>query len=215
MKYKILQIFDIYDKIIYSHVVRGRGQFISCILTLAQFEDTSWIYKPLPYNLYSFYIMWGPCKSDFRVRRSPTFGASLYTDCLPSSSRRPDCFCGLVSSYCCLNCSQRAANLCPATRKRFHWHSGRRGSVDVSQCQVAGTGHRVAAVTWLLSDDPGQTGQQNQCCSQEEAEEGGGERGSSPAAAAGGHTGNTAGEGGGVSVWFTCPGSLKELSANR
>lgn len=80
---------------------------------------------------------------------------------------------------------------------------------------MAGTGHRVAAVTWLLREDPGQ---QNQCCSQEEAEEGGGERGSSPAAAAaaaGGHTGNTAGEGGGVSVWFTCPGSLKELSANH
>lgn len=77
--------------------------------------------------------MWGPCKSDFRVRRSPTFGVScvsLYTDFLPSSSRRPVCFCfssffcyfwwvsfsdlsGLVSSYCCLNCSQRAANLCP------------------------------------------------------------------------------------------------------
>lgn len=74
------------------------------------------------------------------------------------------------------------------------------------------TGHRVAAVTWLLREDPGQTGQQNQCCSQEEAEEGGGERGGSPAAA-GGHTGNTGGEGGGVSVWFTCPGSLKELSA--
>lgn len=67
---------------------------------------------------------------------------------------------------------------------------------------MVGTGHRVAAVTWLLSDDPGQTGQQNQCCSQEEAEEGGEERGSSPAAAAGGHMGNTAGEGGGVSVWF-------------
>lgn len=80
---------------------------------------------------------------------------------------------------------------------------------------MAGTGHRVAAVTWLLREDPGQTGQQNQCCSQEEAEEGGGARGSSPAAAAGGHTGNTAGEGGGVSVWFTCPGSLKELSANH
>lgn len=94
----------------------GGGQFVSCILTLAQFEDTSWIYKPLPYHFYSFYIMWGPCKSDFRVRRSPTLGAScvsLYTDFLPSSSRRPVCFCGLVSSYCCLNCSQRAANLCP------------------------------------------------------------------------------------------------------
>lgn len=116
MKYKILQIFDINGKIIYSHVVRGGGQFVSCILTLAQFEDTSWIYKPLPYHFYSFYIMWGPCKSDFRVRRSPTLGAScvsLYTDFLPSSSRRPVCFCGLVSSYCCLNCSQRAANLCP------------------------------------------------------------------------------------------------------
>lgn len=38
MKYKILQIFDINDNYIQS-CSEGGGQFVSCILTLAQFED--------------------------------------------------------------------------------------------------------------------------------------------------------------------------------